>query len=57
MTDVILVFTYYCPRCDDKTESGVSWAEAEKIVKAHVKKAHPDYDPNWFDTYPEKYSN
>lgn len=53
----VVIYSYYCPRCDRKTESEISWDDAEQIVKDHVKKAHPDHDPDWFDTYPEIHGN
>ena len=35
----------YCPRCD-KLKPNL------EVLKDHVSKQHPDYDPEWWDTYP-----
>lgn len=36
----------YCPRCD-KPFPGKTSTEALEVVKVHVAKAHPGYDPDW----------
>ena len=40
----------YCPRCD-RVKANL------ETMKDHVAKAHPDHDPNWFETYPEPFGN
>ena len=40
----------YCPRCDRLFLAPTPKALDEK-VKKHVAEAHPDYDPEWWDTY------
>jgi hypothetical protein len=50
---VVKVFVYYCPSCNDKIESLVSKDDAEELTKEHVTLAHPDYDPEWYITYPD----
>jgi hypothetical protein len=54
---VQITFVYFCPRCDRKIESDISTAEVEKKTRTHVSEAHPDYDPEWWDTYPEAFGN
>lgn len=53
----IKVFVYYCPRCNDKIESYVSTEDAEDLTKTHVSLAHPDYDPEWYITYPDGFKD
>lgn len=43
------MFYFFCPRCD-RAFSGDTKEKAEEVVKAHVNRSHPDYDPEWFDT-------
>lgn len=38
--------TVYCPRCDRPFTSTTRVAAMVRM-RAHVKKAHPDYDPKW----------
>lgn len=42
--------TLYCPRSCHKNRTYASLED----LKKHVREAHPDYDPEWFDTYPEE---
>jgi hypothetical protein len=42
---------FFCPRCGRKHEAPTR-AQVEEDVKGHVADAHPDYDPDWWDTYP-----
>lgn len=41
---------YYCPRSCRK---GRTYPTLE-AVKKHVRDQHPEYDPEWYDTYPEE---
>lgn len=38
--------TAYCPRCD-RPFIAITWVAAMVKLRAHVKKAHPEYDPQW----------
>lgn len=38
--------TVYCPRCD-KPFTGKTRVAALIAMRAHVKKAHPEYDTEW----------
>lgn len=47
--------TLYCPRCDRKfLESSGPLRKRVEALKKHVRDNHPDYDPEWYDTYPHK---
>jgi hypothetical protein len=46
------IFTQYCPRCNRPKKSTLSLGDALEQVKKHVEQNHPDYDPEWYDTYP-----
>jgi hypothetical protein len=37
---------FYCPVCDRLKENF-------EAAKKHVEDNHPDYDPLWYETYPE----
>jgi hypothetical protein len=50
---VVKVFVFYCPACNQKIESLVSTLDAEELTKEHVSLAHPDFDPEWYITYPD----
>lgn len=41
---------YKCPR---DCHRGRTYPTLE-AVKEHVRKQHPDHDPEWFDTYPDE---
>lgn len=41
---------YYCPR---SCHEGRTYPTLES-VKKHVAEQHTDYDPEWYDTYPEE---
>ena len=43
----------YCPRCDRPFNLTKKGLEALDQLKEHVANQHPDYDPEWYDTYPE----
>lgn len=49
----IIVYVFFCPRCDRKYTSEKSREDVREQVKTHVAGAHPDYDPEWFLTYPD----
>lgn len=36
----------YCPRCD-KSFTSITRVAAMVKMRAHVKKAHPEYDTQW----------
>lgn len=50
---MIVVYVFFCPRCDRKYTSETSAQEVEDQVKTHVAGQHPNHDPNWFETYPD----
>ena len=43
------MFTAACPRCDRTFTVTTDQASALARVEAHVKLAHPDYDPDWIN--------
>ena len=51
----IITFVYICPAtCNDRRfESKISSLDAEEKCKKHVREAHPDFDPEWYITYPD----
>ena len=47
------VVALWCPSCD-RMFVGLSFPDALEKTKKHVDKAHPDYDPNWYDQERDK---
>lgn len=47
--------TFHCPRCDRSYSSKdfKNLKQLEERVRKHVREQHPDYDPEWFDTFPD----
>ncbi|ADD81089.1 gp091 [Rhodococcus phage ReqiPoco6] len=46
---------FFCPRCDRPFPQGTkSLQTLSSDLLKHVHEAHPDYDSEWYDTYPEE---
>lgn len=50
-------YPFFCPVCDRPYSSTVSREAVLETVKKHVAGQHPDYDPEWWDTYPTNAEN
>lgn len=44
-----LLNTVYCPRCDRAFTSPLSRVYAMGLLNRHIRKAHPEFIPLWFD--------